>query len=74
MVRPLKDSEAARNISVNLRITQQEKEMIETLADAKGMDKTTLIITLVREYMENNKALLDAYEVLKVARQTAKKT
>ncbi len=69
MVRPPKDSEAARNISINLRVTQQEKEMIDTLADARGLDKTTLLITLCREFMNNNKALMEAYEVLKAARK-----
>lgn len=69
MVRPPKDSEAARNISINLRVTQQEKEMIDTLADARGLDKTTLLITLCREFMNNNKALMEAYEALKAARK-----
>ena len=69
MVRPPKDSEAARNISINHRVTQQEKEMIDTLADARGLDKTTLLITLCREFMNNNKALMEAYEVLKAARK-----
>ena len=69
MVRPPKDSEAARNISINLRVTQQEKELIDTLADARGLDKTTLLITLCREFMNNNKALMEAYEVLKAARK-----
>ena len=69
MVRPPNDSEAARNISINLRVTQQEKEMIDTLADARGLDKTTLLITLCREFMNNNKALMEAYEVLKAARK-----
>lgn len=69
MVRPPKDSEAARNISINLRVTQQEKEMIDTLADARGLDKTTLLITLCREFMNNNKALMEAYELLKAARK-----
>ena len=69
MIRPPKDSEAARNISINLRVTPQEKEMIDTLADARGLDKTTLLITLCREFMNNNKALMEAYEVLKAARK-----
>ena len=70
MVRPQKQTENARNISINLRVTQQEREMIDMLADARGMEKTTMIITLCREYIENNKALMDAYKVLKAARKS----
>ena len=61
MARPLKDVNNARNVSVNIRITEQEKELMETLADARGLDKTSLIVTLVKEDMERRKELIDIY-------------
>lgn len=61
MARPLKEPGKTRNVSVNIRITEQEKEMIEVLADARGLEKTTLLITLVKEDMERRKELMDMY-------------
>ncbi len=62
MIRPLKESGKTRNFSVNIRLTQEEKEMIDTLAAARGMEKTALIVELVREDMENRKELVQKYQ------------
>lgn len=62
MIRPLKESGKTRNFSVNIRLTQEEKEMIDTLAAARGMEKTALIVSLVREDMENKKELVQKYQ------------
>ena len=62
MIRPLKESGKTRNFSVNIRLTQEEKEMIDTLAAARGMEKTALIVSLVREDMENRKELVQKYQ------------
>ena len=62
MIRPLKESGKTRNFSVNIRLTQEEKEMIDILAAARGMEKTALIVALVREDMENRKELVQKYQ------------
>ena len=36
--------------------------MIDTLAAARGMEKTALIVSLVREDMENRKELVQKYQ------------
>ena len=61
MARPLKEAGQQRNVAVNIRITEQEKKMLETLAAARGIDKTTLVVSLVREDMERRKDLIDMY-------------
>lgn len=68
MIRPLKETGSGRNVSVNIRITEAEKEMIETLADARGLDKTTLLITLVKEDMERRKELLEMFHKMQALR------
>ncbi|GEM_PF-6298251 len=69
MIRPLKESGKARNVSVNIRISEEEKEMIDTLADARGLDKTTLLVTLVKEDMERRKDLLEAFRKMQALRK-----
>ncbi len=69
MIRPLKESGKARNVSVNVRISEEEKEMIDTLADARGLDKTTLLVTLVKEDMERRKDLLEAFRKMQALRK-----
>ena len=69
MIRPLKESGKARNVSVNIRISEEEKEMIDTLADARGLDKTTLLVTLVKEDMERRKELLEAFRKMQALRK-----
>ena len=62
MNRPLKESGKGRNVSVNIRLTQEEKELIDTLAGARGMEKTALLITLVKEDAERRKELVNKYQ------------
>lgn len=69
MIRPLKESGKARNVSVNIRISEAEREMIDTLADARGLDKTTLLVTLVKEDMERRKDLLEAFRKMQALRK-----
>lgn len=69
MIRPLKESGKARNVSVNIRISEEEKEMIDTLADARGLDKTTLLVTLVKEDMERREDLLEAFRKMQALRK-----
>jgi len=69
LIRPLKESGKARNVSVNIRISEEEKEMIDTLADARGLDKTTLLVTLVKEDMERRKDLLEAFRKMQALRK-----
>ena len=69
MIRPLKESGKARNVSVNIRISEEEKEMIDTLTDARGLDKTTLLVTLVKEDMERRKDLLEAFRKMQALRK-----
>ncbi len=69
MIRPLKESGKARNVSVNVRISEEEKEMIDTLADERGLDKTTLLVKLVKEDMERRKDLLEAFRKMQALRK-----
>ena len=69
MVRPLKESGSGHTVNVSIRITEAEKEMIETLADARGLDKTTLLVTLVKEDMERRKELLEMYHKMQELRK-----
>lgn len=62
MIRPLKESGKGRTVSVNIRLTQEEKAMIDTLAGARGLEKTALIVTLVSEDMERRKELVQKYQ------------
>ena len=68
MIRPLKEAGQQRNVAVNIRITEQEKEMLETLAAARGLDKTTLVVSLVREDMERRKELLEMFRKMQELR------
>ena len=69
MIRPLKESGKARNVSVNIRISEEERAMIDTLADARGLDKTTLLVTLVKEDMERREDLLEAFRKMQALRK-----
>ena len=69
MIRPLKESGNSRKVSVNIRITEAEKEMIEILAGARGLEKTSLLITLVKEDMERRKELLEMFRKMQELRQ-----
>lgn len=69
MIRPLKESGNSRKVSVNIRITEAEKEMIEILAGARGLEKTTLLVTLVKEDMERRKELLEMFRKMQELRQ-----
>lgn len=62
MIRPLKESGKGRTVSVNIRITEAEKEMIDTLASAMGVEKTALLVTLVKEETERRKELISRYK------------
>ena len=67
--RPLKEEGKNRSVPVNFRITEEQKEMLDTLAAARGLDKTTLFVTLIREDMERRKELLDMYRKMQELRQ-----
>lgn len=69
MIRPLKESGSGRTAAVNVRMTEAEKEMLETLADARGLDKTALIITLIKEDTERRKELLEMFRKMQELRQ-----
>ena len=69
MARPLKETGVGRNVNVSIRITEAEKEMMETLADARGLDKTTLLVTLVNEDMERRKELLEMFHKMQALRK-----
>lgn len=69
MVRPLKESGSGRTVAVNVRMIEAEKEMLETLADARGLDQTKLIITLIKEDTERRKELLEMFRKMQELRQ-----
>ncbi len=69
MVRPLKESGSGRTIAVNVRMTEAEKETLKTLADARGLGMTELIVTLIKEDAERRKELLEIFRKMQELRQ-----
>lgn len=69
MNRPLKESGKARNVPVNFRVTEEQKEMLDTLAAARGLDRTSLFVTLLQEDTERRKELLEMYRKMQELRK-----
>ena len=67
--RPLKEGGNSRHLLINIRMTDEENAMLETLAEARGMDKTALIVALVKEDTERRQELMDMLAKMKELRQ-----